>query len=263
MVYPGTATALTAMRNLIDWQHRRTMPPETRPSLPSAAALDEARFLAKASNGTGAISVQNALRILDLFGIHSAPSAFTDTADETVDAARRLGFPVVLKTAAPEILHKTEAGGVEIGLGNTDEVALSYRRIVAACGPQVQVQTQAAPGTEVLLGMTNDLQFGPMVTVGLGGIFTEILGDVVTFQPPIGAHGARRYLERLRGYKLLQGYRGRPKADLGALAAAIERFSVLCASVGPLFSAIDLNPVIAGPSGALAVDALFIPIRNT
>jgi hypothetical protein len=110
--------------------------------------------------------------------------------------------------------------------------------------------------------MTNDPQFGPMVTVGLGGIFTEVFADAVTFQPPIGANAASRYLERLKGYKLLQGYRGRPKPDLDALAAAIERFSVLCAAIGRLFSAIDLNPVIAGPSGAVAVDALFIPLRK-
>jgi hypothetical protein len=142
-------------------------------------------------------------------------------------------------------------------------VAVAYARMAEACGPLVQVQAQVAPGTEVLFGMTNDPQFGPMVTVGLGGIFTEIFADAVTFQPPVGARMARSYLERLKGYKLLQGYRGRPKADLEALANVIERFSVLCGTIGSLFSAIDLNPVIAGPSGALAVDALFLPLRNS
>jgi hypothetical protein len=101
-----------------------------------------------------------------------------------------------------------------------------------------------------------------MVTVALGGIFTEILADAVTFQPPIDAATARTLLQRLKGQKLLHGYRERPAADLDALTTTIERFSVLCATIGKFFSAIDLNPVIAGPDGALAVDALFLPLRN-
>ena len=258
-VLMGTATALAAMRNLLQWHHRRTAAPEAKASAPSADVLDKARALAKSAPGVRAIALSSALGILDLFGIASASSEFVDTADGAVAAARRLGFPVVLKTAAPEILHKTEAGGVELGLRDADQVARAYSRIATAVGPAVQVQAQAGVGTEVLLGMTNDPQFGPMVTVGLGGIFTEVFADAVTFQPPIRARAARRYLERLKGYRLLEGYRGRPKADLAALAATIERFSVLSATIGPLFSAIDLNPIIAGPAGALAVDALFIP----
>ena len=179
-----------------------------------------------------------------------------------MDAAERIGFPVVLKTAAPDILHKTDAGGVALDLRDRAAVADAYTRIAASCGKLVQVQAQVAAGTEVLLGMTNDAQFGPMVTVGLGGVLTEILADTVTFQPPVSAAAARGYLERLRGYPLLRGYRGRPMADLDVLALAIERFSVLCATIGRLFAAIDLNPVIAAPSGALAVDALFLPLRN-
>ena len=261
-VLMGTATALAAMRNLLQWHHRRAAAPEAKPSVPSVASLDKARTLAKSAAGVDAIALPNALGILGLFGIPSAPSEFVDSADGAIAAARHLGFPVVLKTAAPEILHKTEAGGVELGLRDADQVARAYGRIAAACGPAVQVQAQAGGGTEVLLGMTNDPQFGPMVTVGLGGIFTEVFADAVTFQPPVGADAARRYLERLKGHRLLQGYRGRPKADLEALALTIERFSVLAATVGPLFSAIDLNPVIASASGALAVDALFIPLRK-
>ena len=117
-------------------------------------------------------------------------------------------------------------------------------------------------GTEVLLGMTNDAQFGPMMTVGLGGVHAEIIADAVTLQPPVGADAARGYFERLRGFRLLQVYRGRRAADLGTVCLVIERFSVLCASIGSLFSAIDLNPVISGRSGALAVDALFLPLGD-
>lgn len=261
-VLMGTATALTAMRHLIDRQRRRNEPRAAPPALPPQPVLDVAHAQAQGQTASDALPLPQALRLLELFGIPASPSAFTEDAAATVAAAERLGFPVVLKTAAPDILHKTDAGGVALGLRDRAAVADAYTRIAAACGKLVQVQAQAPAGTEVLLGMTNDAQFGPMVTVGLGGVLTEIITDVVTFQPPVSAAVAHGTLERLRGYRLLRGYRGRPMADLDALTLAIERFSVLCATIGRRFAAIDLNPVIAAPTGALAVDALFLPLRN-
>ena len=262
-VLMGTATALVAMRHLIVWQHRRDTPRAEPTALPTQQVLNEARAIVARTHGaSGVLPLAESLRLLELFGIPASPSAFTADLAATVAAAEQLGFPVVLKTAAPDILHKTDAGGVVLGLRDRAAVADAYARIAAACGKLVQVQAQAPAGTEVLLGMINDAQFGPMMTVGLGGVLTEILADVVTFQPPVSAAAACGYLRCLRGYPLLQGYRGRPKADLDALAHVIERFSVLCATIGPLFAAIDLNPVIAAPSGALAVDALFLLPAN-
>jgi acyl-CoA synthetase (NDP forming) len=261
-VLMSTATALSAMRHLIDWQRNRNDSHVEPPALPAQKVLDEARAIVQTHGVGDALSLAESLHILELFGITSSPSAFTADVAATMDAAERIGFPVVLKTAAPDILHKTDAGGVALGLRDRAAVADAYSRIAASCGKLVQVQAQAATGTEVLVGMTNDPQFGPMVTVGLGGVFTELFADAVTFQPPIGAAAARSLVERLKGYRLLQGFRGRTQADIGALAAAIERFSVLCMTIGPLFSAVDINPVIVGPSGAIAVDALFLPLRN-
>jgi len=126
-------------------------------------------------------------------------------------------------------------------------------------GPEVLLQPQLGAGVEILLGMTNDEQFGPVMTFGLGGVFTEILGDVVTVKPPIAAATARRCLERLKGYPLLRGARGRPPVDLAALALAIERFSLLCVAAGPALAEMDINPLIATGDGAVAVDALAIP----
>ncbi len=261
-VLMGTATALSAMRHLIDWQCGRDTPRFEPPASLTRQVLDEARAIARTQSAGDALPAEESLRLLELFGIVTSLSAFTADLATTVDAAERIGFPVVLKTAAPDILHKTDAGGVFLGLADRAAVADAYVRIAAACGVPVQVQAQAQTGTEMLLGMTNDPQFGPMVTVGLGGIFTEILADAVTFQPPIDAATARRLIGRLKGSRLLHGYRGRAPADMDALATAIERVSVLCATIGPLFSAIDVNPVIAGPAGAVAVDALFLPFRN-
>ena len=257
-VLMGTATALAAMRHLIVWQRGRDTPRAAPTALPTQQVLNEARAIARTRGASGALPLAESLRLLELFGIPASPSAFTADLAATVAASEQLGFPVVLKTAAPDILHKTDASGVVLDLRDRAAVAGAYTQIAAACGKLVQVQAQAPAGTEVLLGMINDAQFGPMMTVGLGGVLTEILADVVTFQPPVSAAAACGYLRRLRGYPLLQGYRGRPKADLDALARVIERFSVLCATIGPMFAAIDLNPVIAAPSGALAVDALFL-----
>ena len=106
--------------------------------------------------------------------------------------------------------------------------------------------------------MTNDEPFGPMVTLGIGGIFTEALADVVTLEPPISVAEALTSLRRLKGERLLDGYRGRPCADLAALCVVIHQFSLLCAEIGKQFSAIEVNPVIAGPSGVVAVDALMV-----
>ena len=261
-VLMGSETSLKAIRNLMAWQRRRTRTHAEPPPLPLPSALEAARALVKAPGIGQMLALPAAFRLLELFGVPIAKSAFVASADEAIAAAERMGFPVVLKTAAPEILHKTEVGGVAIGLRDRGAVAEAYGRIARSRGLEVQVQAQAGPGVEVLLGMTNDPQFGPMVTVGVGGILTELIADAVTFQPPIAEGAARDYLARLRGMKLLEGYRGGPKADLDALAAAIARFSLLCSTVGPLFSAIDVNPVIAGPSQALAVDALFIPFHG-
>ena len=114
----------------------------------------------------------------------------------------------------------------------------------------------AATGAELLFGMTNGAQFS------LGGIFTKVLADAVTFRPPIGAGAVRQYLERPRGYRLIRSCRDRSRSNLKAIAAMIERFGALLAAIGPLSSAMNLNPVIAGPSCTLAVDALFISPRN-
>jgi hypothetical protein len=112
---------------------------------------------------------------------------------------------------------------------------------------------------ELLLGMVRDPQFGPLVSVGLGGVFVETLADVVTFLPPVSESDVLPLMRRLRGFGLLTGARGRPPVDLAALTRAIAAFSVLCHEFGPWLDAVDINPLIAGPTGVVAVDALVIP----
>jgi hypothetical protein len=176
------------------------------------------------------------------------------------EAASQIGYPVVLKTAAPHLLHKTEAGGVKVGIADAAALRAAYDDIAGRCGSMVQVQRTADAGAEILLGMVHDPQFGPIATLGMGGIFAEVYQDTVPFAPPISHAMAARLLRELKGYALLTGARGRPGADLDALAQLVARFSWLCAEIGPLLSELDVNPVIAGPRGAVAVDALVIPL---
>jgi acyl-CoA synthetase (NDP forming) len=257
-VLMGTSTALMAMRHLGEWARRRR---EGRPVLSTRSATGPSReHLERLLPTTPQTSLgpAQAWALLSAFDIPVVQSTLVTDEAGAVRAADAIGFPVVVKTAAAEMLHKTDVGGVMLGLGGPGEVAAAYRGIAGRLGPIVQVQAQAEAGLEILLGMVNDPVFGPLMTVGLGGIHTEVLGDVITLVPPLAAAEAVDHVRRLKGARLLAGYRGSPAVDVGALGMVIERFSVLCAVIGARFSEIDLNPLIVGSRGAVVVDALFI-----
>ncbi len=259
-VLMGTPTALRAMTHFIDWHARRDDTARDAGACPPEVAAAAKTWRARLEDAKSALPPADAERLLVDMGVPVAPGAFADNADAAVAAAERLGFPVVLKTAAPDLLHKTEAGGVKLGIADAAGLRAAYAVLAARCGPLVQVQRMAYAGTEVLLGMVNDAQFGPIATIGMGGIFAEVYKDVVPFVPPISPAMAIRLIRELKGFALLTGARGRPRADLGRLAEAVARFSWLCAAVGPAVSELDINPVIAGPKGAIAVDALVVPL---
>ena len=226
-------------------------------AVPSSEQSSAARTSIAEASGV-ALPAELGYRILEAFGIDVGKSRFVEDEAEAVEAAAELGFPVVLKTANPTILHKSESGGVILGLRDRAAIKAAYERIVLSCGPRVQVQAEVSAGVELLLGMTTDPTFGPMVTIALGGIFTEVLQDAITVEPPVTAVAAGDLLTRLKGYRLLRGYRGRPKADVDALALTIERFSHLCTNLADGLDAVDVNPIIAGETGCIAVDALFL-----
>jgi len=255
-VLMGTATALRAIGHFLDHQHRRSIPCEREPAPADATAV--ARWRQRLA--AGPLSALEGLRLFADFGGPVVASLLAGSEVEAVAAAERIGFPVVLKTAAPEIAHKTDAGGVALDLAGPPAVTEAYRRIAARFGPAVELQARVPPGPELLLGMVNDLQFGPTVTVALGGVLVELFQDRATFLPPVTAEAALAHLRRLKGFPLLTGYRGATPVDLPALAAAIERFSVLAAAIGSLLAAFEINPLIAGPAGAVAVDALAVPL---
>ena len=245
-VLEGTETGLRAIRHLLD-RHTRSLRPNASPrlSIPSIPIP----FVA----GEAA-----ALQVVSTYGIPVPRFEVVGDEVELAEVARRIGYPIVLKTAEP-IDHKTEMGGVLIGIG--DEVSLrnGYEDLAARLGPRVIVAERIPEGVEIGLGMIHDEQFGPVVVVSAGGRLIETLVDRVAVLPPIDKGGAVRVLDRLRVRTLLDGARGDPPADVDSLAEVIARFSELAADGAGSIGAIDVNPVIAGPGGAVAVDALIKP----
>jgi acyl-CoA synthetase (NDP forming) len=193
------------------------------------------------------------------------------SAEEAVAAAARIGGPVALKLQSPDITHKTEAGGVALGIVGERTVREAYGRLVAsaqAAYPQaaihgVLVQAMAPPGREVILGITRDATFGPMLMVGLGGIHVEVLRDIAFAPVPIGPDQALASLGELKGAALLDGVRGVPPADRAALAELIATLSRFAADHADVIEEIDLNPVIVHPEGqgVTVVDALIVKRR--
>jgi acetate---CoA ligase (ADP-forming) len=249
-VLEGTRTALAAFRHLFDDRDDRTRPPvvDPEPVAPEVRARWRERLAAEEP-----LDEVDALALLSDYGIEVARSERAADPAGAVDAARRLGFPVAVKTS--EIDHKSEANGVRLGIADEEGVAAAYRDL-AALGPRVTVAAMAPPGVEVALGVIRDEQFGPLVLVAAGGTLVEVLRDRRLALPPVDAAGARRLLDGLAVGALLRGVRGSPPADVDALARAVARLSVLAQDLGDLVDAIDVNPVVAAPGGAVAVDAL-------
>ncbi len=186
------------------------------------------------------------------------------TADAAAEAAAALGFPVVLKLDSPDVAHKTEVGGVKLGLADADAVRGAFDAIAAslrrhAPGARmdgVLVQRMAPKGVELILGCKRDPQFGPMVLVGTGGVMAELFRDVALDLAPVTPGQAERMLRGLKGFPLLDGFRGAEKADVRAVAGAVAAFSALVAAAGERIAEAEINPLIAGPWGCLAVDGL-------
>jgi len=200
-------------------------------------------------------------------GIVSVPEVLCNDPEKAVQAARSLGYPVVLKIVSPDILHKSDIGGVIIGVDNDVEVRRAYalilKRVHQALGPElvvdgVLVAKQVSSGVECIMGIQQDPVFGPIAVVGLGGIFVDIFQDVSLRRCPFGVDVAKEMICSLKGVSLLQGARGRPPADITAAARALARLSVFAAQAGPRLRSIDINPILVRPNGqgALALDAV-------
>ncbi len=204
--------------------------------------------------------------LLAFAGIEAAPERACATVEAALAAASILGFPVVMKILSPDILHKSEIGGVLLDINSTEAVRDSFallleRARTAAPSARIEgvlVAKQLRGGVECILGMHQDPVFGPVAMFGLGGIFVEILKDVAFRRCPFGEDEAETMIRSIKAAPLLLGARGRPFADIAALARMLSRLSVFAHQAGPRLQSIDLNPVLAMPAGegAYAVDAV-------
>ncbi len=214
------------------------------------------------------IKTQNVLaeveskELLHKAGIPVVDTRLARTKREAVSISKQMGFPVVLKISSPDVIHKSDAGGVKLGLANATQVGKAYSEIVSSIKqayPEAEihglsVQRMAGPGVEVIIGMSKDPQFGPVLMFGLGGILVEVLKDVSFRIVPVSERDARDMIREIKGYPILEGYRGQKPVSIAALEKLIVRVSQF-AENNPHIAELDLNPVFAYPDKAIAVDA--------
>ena len=213
------------------------------------------------------ISEFEAKSILSAAGIPANREILTQSCEEAIEAQKTIDGPVVLKVASPDIPHKTEIGGVLLNLTTKEEVEESYQKLITnvqSNAPKAKIDgiivaEMITGGIETVLGVTKDPVFGPTVMFGLGGVFVEVLKDVTFRVAPFGPKEAHRMIDEIRGRAVLDGARGAPPADIDALANAISTLSIFAAENSDTIQTIDINPFLALPKGAVAVDALIIP----
>jgi acetate---CoA ligase (ADP-forming) len=251
-VLEGTRSGLLALRHLLEHS--------AQPGRPDPPPVDRARQRRWAGRlGAQAPGAPLLFDLLRDYGIAAAKALPAGSADEAAAAAAGIGYPVVLKTGEPGIAHKSEVGGVLPPVGGPAALRAAYQDLSARLGPRVLVCEAIGPGTELALGMINDPDLGPLVVVGAGGVLVELLADRAVALPPVSRDQAAAMTGRLRVAALLAGVRGQPGADLRAVADAITGLSAIACELGGELEALDINPLICGPGGAVAVDALAVP----
>ncbi len=198
--------------------------------------------------------------LLEQASIAIVPERACATVDEAIAAATAFGFPVVMKILSPDILHKSEIGGVLVGVADVDAVRAGYATLLSRAPTGARVDgvlvAKQARGVECIMGITRDPVFGPIAMFGLGGIFVEVLKDVVFRRCPFGVAEAEEMIRSIRAAPVLLGARGQKPVDIEALATMLAKLSVFAAQSGPTLQSVDLNPVFATPDGAFAADAV-------
>ena len=218
-----------------------------------------------------ALTEREAKNLLAAYGLPVTSERLAASADEAVVHARAIDGPVALKVESADIAHKTEAGAIRLGLTTEADIRQAYAQVLAAArnyrpGARIAgvlVQEMVPRGVEMMLGIVRDPVFGPLVAVGFGGIYVEVLRDITYRVPPVDAPTAREMLAELRGYKILEGVRGQPPADIVALVDCIVRLSWLARDHGDAIRELDMNPLTVLAKGAKVVDALLVVGRES
>ena len=252
-----TAAALGHVCGYAQWRRRPLLPadePEERSDQPVISQIIAAKLAA--SPGGGWLELDQAAGLLAACGVPVLPTRGAATAAQAAAAAEAVGFPVVLKARSGDVVHKSDVGGVTLGLADSEAVRAAYETMEARLGARMGgavIQPMAPPGVEAIVGLAADPEFGPVVMAGLGGVLTDLLQDRAFAVPPLEPGAADAMVASLRAAPLLDGYRGAPKADRQALVAVLEQVARIAEEVPELVE-LDLNPILVSSAGALAID---------
>lgn len=263
--YTFPEPALQAISGMVKYSKLREKVMNTKPLAPAADVDKEAVrkvFAEVVKDGRTALLGYETTKVAEAYKIPVAPVYLAKSPDEAVELANKLGYPVVLKIASPEILHKSDVGGVKIGLETAQEVKEAYQAIMDSVSKAlpdapiygIEVQKMMPKGTEILIGMIKDAQFGPMIAFGMGGIYVNLLKDAsFRLAKCMTREDIEEMMTETKAYTLLKGYRGSEPADLPSIVDAIARVTQLSLDFAEI-AEIDLNPVVAYPDGAAALD---------
>lgn len=265
--YPFPERAVAALRAMVSYMRWRMRPVEEYVSFDVDRDRVRAVFDRVRASGRLELGELEAREVVEAYGMRLPRSELARSPEEAIEIASRIGYPVVLKVSSPDILHKSDIGGVKVGLRSADDVRdtfelLDYRARRYSPNATIWgmlVQEQAPPGREVIVGMSRDAQFGPLLLFGLGGIYVEVLKDVSFRLAPISRQEAQEMVQSIRAYPLLQGVRGQPPADIEAAIEVVLRSAQLVTDF-PEIVEMDLNPVVLYErgQGATVLDARII-----
>ena len=253
-VLDGIPAFLRGVRALFDYRDFLGREPMRPPAVTEQVAHPWRDRLAVGAT----LGEADSLAMLREFGLPVIDSRIANSAEQLVDAAQELSFPLVLKTAAPDMPHKTEHGGVILNVATERSLLEAYRELSGRLGPQVLLAPMIRGGVEMILGARRDPQFGPVVLLGFGGIYAEVLKDAAFCLPPFDAADARRQIDSLKLRALLDGQRGQTPCAIDSFCDFAAHFSAMVHSLGDVLQEIDINPVIVTREGCLAVDALAV-----
>jgi acetyltransferase len=260
------------LRSLIDYHAWRERVPPAGAAAPALSAAERAAIDRLRDSGRRTLSESESKRAIAAWGVPAPREALARSADLAVEAAAQIGYPVALKADSPDILHKTEARVVRLNLSSAQEVLAAHGEIMANARARqpdaridgVLVQAMVTGGVETIVGIKYDAQLGPMLLFGIGGVMVEVYNDVSLRRCPIRRTEALEMIAEVKGAKLLRGFRGRPAADLDALAETLVRVSRMAVHLEGTLAELDINPLAVLPEGqgVKALDALVVLREN-
>ena len=252
-----------AIQALVGYHRFRLRHAERRGAVAGPASIDASAARAFVADKRGTLDEVDARRLLAFYGIAGPRERLARDEDEGARAAKDIGYPVAVKIVSPDLPHKTEAGAVTLGVRDEAALRRACEAMLARQRPGTRVrgllvQEMIADGREMIVGASQDPQFGPVVTCGLGGVFVEVLRDVQRRIPPIDAGEARSMIAKLAGGATLGAFRGRPAANVDAAVDVIRRIGQLAIDLEDRIAEVEINPLMVTPRGAIAVDAVVV-----